>query len=117
MSSKPKELHLQLLQLQSERLSAATPLKLQRLQPSQGGNSVQEEPKTTPSNKAVSGKKFSSNNIKPGQSFLVVLCSDLGQQPPITTQFVAEHLFTLQAFLQMFNMAAPGYVADIQVIY
>jgi hypothetical protein len=35
----------------------------------------------------------------------------------ITTQFLTEHLLTLQDFLQEFNMAATGYVADIQTIF
>jgi hypothetical protein len=35
----------------------------------------------------------------------------------ITTQFLAEHLLTLQDFLQVFNMAATGYAADIQTIF
>jgi hypothetical protein len=35
----------------------------------------------------------------------------------ITTQFLTEHLLTIQDFLQMFNMAATGYAADIQKIF
>jgi hypothetical protein len=35
----------------------------------------------------------------------------------ITTQFLTEHLLTLQHFLQVFNMAATGYAADIQTIF
>jgi hypothetical protein len=35
----------------------------------------------------------------------------------ITTQFLTEHLLTLQDFLQVFNMAATGYAADIQTIF
>jgi hypothetical protein len=35
----------------------------------------------------------------------------------ITTQFLSEHLLTLQVFLQMFNIAASGYAADIQTIF
>jgi hypothetical protein len=31
----------------------------------------------------------------------------------ITTQFLTEHLLTLQDFLRVFNMAASGYAADI----
>jgi hypothetical protein len=35
----------------------------------------------------------------------------------ITKQFLTEHLLTLQDFLQVFNMAATGYAADIQTIF
>jgi hypothetical protein len=35
----------------------------------------------------------------------------------ITTQFLTEHLFTLQIFLQVFSMAATGYAADIHTIF
>jgi hypothetical protein len=35
----------------------------------------------------------------------------------ITTQFLTEHLLTLQDLLQVFNMAATGYAADIQAIF
>jgi hypothetical protein len=35
----------------------------------------------------------------------------------ITTQFLTEHFLTLQVFLQVFNMAVPGYAADIQMIF
>jgi hypothetical protein len=35
----------------------------------------------------------------------------------ITTQFLTEHLLTLQDFLQVFNMAAIGYAEDIQTIF
>jgi hypothetical protein len=35
----------------------------------------------------------------------------------ITTQFLTEHLLILQYFLQVFNMAAIGYAADIQMIF
>jgi hypothetical protein len=35
----------------------------------------------------------------------------------ITTQFLTEHLLTLQDFLQVFNMAATGYAADIHIIF
>jgi hypothetical protein len=35
----------------------------------------------------------------------------------ITTQFLTEHLLTLQNFLQVFNMAAIGYAADIYTIF
>jgi hypothetical protein len=35
----------------------------------------------------------------------------------ITTQFLTEHLLTLQDFLQVFSMAATCYVADIQMIF
>jgi hypothetical protein len=35
----------------------------------------------------------------------------------ITTQFLTEHLLTLQDFLQVCNMAAAGYAADIQTIF
>jgi hypothetical protein len=34
----------------------------------------------------------------------------------ITTQFPTEHFLTLQDFLQVFNMAATGYVSDIHTI-
>jgi hypothetical protein len=34
----------------------------------------------------------------------------------ITTQFLTEHLLTLQFFLQVFSMAAAGYAADIHTI-
>jgi hypothetical protein len=34
----------------------------------------------------------------------------------ITTQFLTEHLLTLQDFLQVFNMASTSYAADIQTI-
>jgi hypothetical protein len=34
-----------------------------------------------------------------------------------TTQFPTEHLLTLQFFLQVFNMDATGYAADIQTIF
>jgi hypothetical protein len=35
----------------------------------------------------------------------------------ITTQFLTEHLLTLQIFVQVFSMAATGYAADIQTIF
>jgi hypothetical protein len=35
----------------------------------------------------------------------------------ITTQFVSEHVLTVQVFLQVFNVPAPGYAADIQAIF
>jgi hypothetical protein len=35
----------------------------------------------------------------------------------ITTQFLTEHLLTLQDFLQVFNMATTGYAVDIQTIF
>jgi hypothetical protein len=35
----------------------------------------------------------------------------------ITTQFLKEHLLALQDVLQVFNMAATGYAADIQTIF
>jgi ribosome-associated protein YbcJ (S4-like RNA binding protein) len=35
----------------------------------------------------------------------------------VTTQFLTEHFLTLQDFLQVFNMAATGYAADIQTIF
>jgi hypothetical protein len=35
----------------------------------------------------------------------------------ITIQFLTEHLLTHQDFLQVFNMAVTGYVADIQTIF
>jgi hypothetical protein len=35
----------------------------------------------------------------------------------ITTQFLTQHLLTLQVFVQVFNIADPRYVADIQTIF
>jgi hypothetical protein len=35
----------------------------------------------------------------------------------ITTQLETEHLLTLQAFLQVFSMVAPGYSVDIHMIF
>jgi hypothetical protein len=35
----------------------------------------------------------------------------------ITTQFLTEHLLTLQIFLEVLNMAATGYAADIHTIF
>jgi hypothetical protein len=35
----------------------------------------------------------------------------------ITTHFIAEHLLTLQVTLQVFDMAALGHAANIQVIF
>jgi hypothetical protein len=35
----------------------------------------------------------------------------------ITTQFLTDHLLTFQDFLQVINMAATGYAADIQTIF
>jgi hypothetical protein len=35
----------------------------------------------------------------------------------IKTQFLIEHLLTLQIFLQVFTMAATGYVVAIQTIF
>jgi hypothetical protein len=35
----------------------------------------------------------------------------------ITTQFLTEHLLTLQDFLQVFSMAATGYAVDIHTIF
>jgi hypothetical protein len=35
----------------------------------------------------------------------------------ITTQFLTEHLLTLKVLLQVFNITAPGYAADIQTIF
>jgi hypothetical protein len=35
----------------------------------------------------------------------------------ITTEFLTEHLLTLQDFVQLFNMAATGYAVDIQTIF
>jgi hypothetical protein len=34
----------------------------------------------------------------------------------IITQFLTEHLLTLQYFLKVFSMAATGYAADIHMI-
>jgi hypothetical protein len=35
----------------------------------------------------------------------------------ITTQFLTEHLLTLQDFLQVFSMAATCYATDIETIF
>jgi hypothetical protein len=36
----------------------------------------------------------------------------------MTTQFLTEHFLSLKVFfLQVFNIAAPGYAADIQTIF
>jgi hypothetical protein len=35
----------------------------------------------------------------------------------ITTQFLKSHLLTLKDSLQVFNMAATGYAADIETIF
>jgi hypothetical protein len=35
----------------------------------------------------------------------------------ITTQFLTEHLLTLQNFLQVFSIAATDYVTDIHMVF
>jgi hypothetical protein len=46
---------------------------------------------------------------------LKIYCDQMNSN--ITTQFLSEHLLTLQIFLQMFSMAATGYAADIHTIF
>jgi hypothetical protein len=48
-------------------------------------------------------------------TILKIYCDQMDSN--ITTQFLTEHLLTLQDFLQVFNMTATGYAADIQTIF
>jgi dimeric dUTPase (all-alpha-NTP-PPase superfamily) len=46
---------------------------------------------------------------------LKIYCDQMSSN--ITTQFLTEHLLTIQDFLQVFSMAATGYAADIHTIF
>jgi hypothetical protein len=48
-------------------------------------------------------------------TILKIYCDQMNSN--MTTQFLTETLLTLQDFLQLFNMAATGYAADIQTIF
>jgi hypothetical protein len=48
-------------------------------------------------------------------TILKIYCDQMNGN--ITSQFLAEHLSTLQDFLQVFNMAATGFAADIRTIF
>jgi hypothetical protein len=48
-------------------------------------------------------------------AILKIYCDETNKN--IATQFVAQHLLTLQVCLQAFNMVAPAYAADIKLIF
>jgi hypothetical protein len=54
-----------------------------------------------------------SNRIR--YTTLKICCDQMNNN--ITTQFLTEHLLTLQILLQVFSMAATGYAVDIQTIF
>jgi hypothetical protein len=67
---------------------------------------------------AMVNKKRSTVNTECNRiryTTLNIYCDQMNSN--ITTQFLTEHLITLQDFLQVFNMAATGYAADIQTIF
>jgi hypothetical protein len=49
-----------------------------------------------------------------GKQILKIYCDQTNSN--ITTQFLTEHLLTLQIFLHVFSMAATDYVADVHTI-